>query len=129
MRDQIVTYFQNKKLVTNCRTLSGFIYLKIIARITLDCGDCVEKASDIFYLAGDGKVMVIFPLPADGQQRAEDAAAASLLELLLLILNSAYRSVFLFLHYCFRLTEISVHREVSPALFQLWSCGLLSGRN
>lgn len=76
MRDQIVTYFQNKKLVTNCRTLSGFIYLKIIARITLDCGDCVEKASDIFYLAGDGKVMVIFPLPADGQQRAEDAAAA-----------------------------------------------------
>jgi len=42
----------------------------------MGCGDCVEKASDIFYLAGDGKVMVIFPLPADGQQRAEDAAAA-----------------------------------------------------
>lgn len=40
------------------------------------CGDCVEKASDIFYLAGDGKVMINFPLPADGQQRAEDATAA-----------------------------------------------------
>lgn len=46
------------------------------------CGACVEEASDIFYLATDDKVMIKFPLPADGQERAENAAAACPVEII-----------------------------------------------
>jgi ferredoxin len=40
------------------------------------CKACVNEAPDIFFIADDGRAWVKFPLPVDGQDRAQAAADA-----------------------------------------------------